>query len=101
MTLFLPVNEVYPELAIKGPDGQLESVQYAKLPALLLNELQKQYRKAQEQAIRVQEQGRRINEQAGTIQKLEARLAALEAQSVKATAKLASEKPDSSTEGGH
>ncbi len=59
------VDTVYPELVVRGPDGKVETVDYSKLPAMLLNELQKQYRHAQEQD--------------ETIQKLEARLAALEA----------------------
>ena len=36
------VAEVFPELAVRGRDGQIETVAYHKLPALLLNELQKQ-----------------------------------------------------------
>jgi hypothetical protein len=36
------VAKVYPELVISGPDGQPESVAYHELPALLLNEIQKQ-----------------------------------------------------------
>jgi hypothetical protein len=53
------VNEVYPELVARNRDGQIETVQYYKLDAMLLNELQKQ---------------RRI------IEALESRLTALEAQ---------------------
>ena len=36
------VAEVYPDLAVKGADGQIETVQYQKLVPMLLNELQKQ-----------------------------------------------------------
>lgn len=53
------VDEVYPELVARNKNGQIETVQYYKLDAMLLNELQKQ---------------RRI------IKALESRLAALEAQ---------------------
>jgi len=67
------VDAVYPDLVVRGPDGQIESVQYSKLPAMLLNELQKQYRRAEQQ-------DRRAEQQDETIRKLEARLAALEAQ---------------------
>jgi hypothetical protein len=52
------VAKIYPELVVYGTDGQVESVQYHQLPALLLNEVQKQYQ---------------------TIQQLEERVAALEA----------------------
>lgn len=38
------VAEVFPELAVRAGDGQIETVAYHKLPALLLNELQKQQR---------------------------------------------------------
>ncbi len=36
------VAQVYPDLAVKGADGQIETVQYQKLTPMLLNELQKQ-----------------------------------------------------------
>lgn len=58
------VAPLYPELIVHGKDGQIESVQYQQLPAMLLNELQKQHRiiESQEREIRL----------------LESRLAALE-----------------------
>jgi endosialidase-like protein len=59
------VAEVYPDLVVKGEDGQIETVQYQKLTPMLLNEVQKQH----EQIVQQQEQNR----------KLEERLAALEA----------------------
>lgn len=52
------VAKIYPELIVYGRNGQIESIQYHQLPALLLNELQKQHK---------------------TIGDLEARIAALEA----------------------
>lgn len=58
------VAKIYPELVVYGRDGQVESVQYHQFPALLLNELQKQQRK--------------IDEQESTIRLLESRLAAVE-----------------------
>jgi hypothetical protein len=51
------VAKIYPELVVYGDHGQIESVQYHQLPALLLNALQKQHQ---------------------TIQQLEERLARLE-----------------------
>jgi len=36
------VAETFPELAAYGADGQVETVQYHLLPAILLNELQRQ-----------------------------------------------------------
>jgi Chaperone of endosialidase len=35
------VAEVYPDLVVKGADGEIETVQYQKLTPMLLNELQK------------------------------------------------------------
>jgi len=86
------VADVYPELVVRGKDGQVESVQYAKLPAMLLNELQKEHRNAEQQSRHAEEQDRRAQQQDETIKKLEARLAALEAQLTNATAKVISDK---------
>ena len=52
------VVEVYPDLVVKGADGQVETVQYQKLTPMLLNELQKEHQH---------------------VRQLQARLAALEA----------------------
>ena len=38
------VAEVYPDLVVKTADGQVETVQYHKVNAMLLNEVQKQHR---------------------------------------------------------
>lgn len=51
------VAKIYPELVVYGEGGEIESVQYHQLPALLLNEVQKEHQ---------------------TIQRLEERIAALE-----------------------
>ena len=37
------VAAIYPQLVVYGRDGEVESVQYHQLPALLLNEMQKQH----------------------------------------------------------
>lgn len=62
------VAAIYPELAVYGKDGQVETLQYQQLPAMLLNEIQKQHK---------------------TIDDLEARIAELE-KLVKASAAAAS-----------
>ena len=41
------VAEVFPELAVRGADGQVETVHYETLNVLLLNELQKQQRRVE------------------------------------------------------
>ena len=58
------VEEIYPDLVVKGKGGRVETVQYQKLTPMLLNELQKEHQQ--------------IQEQAETIRMLQARLAALE-----------------------
>ena len=59
------VASVYPDLVVKGADGQVQTVQYQKLTPMLLNELQKQ-----NDLIRLQQK---------QVQELQNRLAALEA----------------------
>jgi hypothetical protein len=89
------VAGVYPEFVARGKDGELEAAQFSKLPILLLNELQKQYRQIQEQSLQIQalqklEQDNLLQRE--LIQKLEGRLAALEAQlSTNATAPVTAE----------
>jgi hypothetical protein len=39
------VDRVMPELVVRTPDGQAETVLYHEMPAMLLNELQKQQRR--------------------------------------------------------
>jgi polyhydroxyalkanoate synthesis regulator phasin len=89
------VAQVYPELVVRGADGQIDSVQYQKLPAMLLNELQKQYQQIQSQSRQIEalQKLEQTNlSQREQIQKLETRLAALEAQLANTTAKVPSGK---------
>jgi hypothetical protein len=58
------VAEVYPELVTRNKDGEVETVMYQFLAPMLLNELQKEHR--------------RNEEQQKTIDRLERRLEALE-----------------------
>jgi hypothetical protein len=41
------VADIYPDLVVRGLDGQVETVQYQKLTPMLLNELQKQHAQIQ------------------------------------------------------
>jgi hypothetical protein len=54
------VAEVFPELAVRGADGQVETVHYETLNVLLLNELQQQIRRNERQEQLNDEQQRRI-----------------------------------------
>jgi Chaperone of endosialidase len=60
------VEEVYPDLVAHSADGQVETVQYHKINAMLLNEVQKQHRQ--------------LEAQRTEIELLKTRLAALESQ---------------------
>lgn len=61
------VEDVFPELVLRDAEGKIETVRYHQLSSLLLNELQKQYK--------------RLNEQSEKVADLTARLSALEASS--------------------
>jgi hypothetical protein len=54
------VAEVFPDLAVRGADGQVETVHYETLNVLLLNELQRQIRRNEQQDQLNDEQQRRI-----------------------------------------
>ena len=80
------VADVLPDLVVYDKAGEPQAVRYHLLPAMLLNELQKQHRRIVEQAetttvLRAQlsEQARRIAAQAETIGSLEGALTAIEA----------------------
>jgi hypothetical protein len=49
------VAAVYPDLVVKGADGQAETVQYQKLIPMLLNELQKEHEQVEQQAATIRE----------------------------------------------
>ncbi len=54
------VNEVMPELVVRDATGQIESVAYHVLPAMLLNELQKQQTTIQAQQAQIESRNARI-----------------------------------------
>jgi hypothetical protein len=84
------VAQVYPELVAHGDDGKPPSVAYHLLPAMLLNEMQKQVREnqrkdeqiavLQEQLVTQQGQINALQKEAARIDTLAARLSALEEQ---------------------
>lgn len=73
------VADVYPELAVRGQDGAIESVQYHELPALLLNELQKQHEVIAKQELQMDDKSSEIDQQMKEIRSLKFRIDALEA----------------------
>jgi len=67
------VEGVYPDLVAHLSNGDVETVQYQKINAMLLNEVQKQHRE-------IEDQRRQIELEHAQIELLKARLAAIEAQ---------------------
>jgi hypothetical protein len=62
------VAQVYPELVAYDKDGQPYTVRYQYLASMLLNEVQKQYRRAQESASVIQAQQKEIESLKGQLQ---------------------------------
>ncbi|MFI5168017.1 MAG: tail fiber domain-containing protein, partial [Thermoanaerobaculales bacterium] len=80
------VEDVMPELVVRDATGQVESVAYHELPAMLLNELQKQRATIEAQQTQIESRDARIASlenqhavQQTQIETLAARLAAIEA----------------------
>lgn len=72
------VAEVYPDLVVRGQDGKVETVQYYKLDAMLLNEIQKlakQHAADQKEISKLQEQmqnqQRQVQEQQAAMKQLQ------------------------------
>jgi hypothetical protein len=83
------VAEVYPGLVAHSADGKIETVMYQFLPAMLLNEYQKQQRTIEAQAAMVKQQVARIEEQSLEIVALKEQaveVAALKQQAAKVAA---------------
>src|SRR6266545_2179638 len=76
------VEKVMPELVVCSSSGEVETVLYHEMPAMLLNELQKQQREVQRQQGEIQKQQREIEElqkQERQMEELKSELAALRA----------------------
>jgi hypothetical protein len=72
------VEQVYPELVVHDDAGKVESVRYSMLTSMLLNELQKQTKKNEQQTEELREQTRKNELQSEKIASLEERLVRLE-----------------------
>jgi len=73
------VAEVYPELVVHSADGQVETVQYYKIDAMLLNEVQRLYRRVEDESALNADQAAQLAQQQQEIQELRSRLDALAA----------------------
>ena len=61
--------EVYPELVVYDDTGKVKTVEYQKLPAMLLNELQKQHQVVQQQQEQMQQQQEQVQQQQEQMQR--------------------------------
>ena len=58
--------EVYPDLAVKGADGEVETVQYHKLNSMVLDEVQKQQKEMSAMKARLAEMEKLLERVAAT-----------------------------------
>ena len=68
------VAEVDPDLAVRDKNGQIESVRYTAVNAMLLNEFLKEHRKVDEQARKIREQETMITQLRNDMETVVARL---------------------------
>jgi len=66
------VAKVDPNLAIRDKNGQVESVRYSAINAMLLNEFLKTHRRMEEQDKRIEELTAQLKQQSAQIQKVSA-----------------------------
>ena len=65
------VAEVYPDLVAYEPDGKPYTVKYQYLTTMLLNEMQKQYHRAEAEAVVITQQEDKIDAQQQQIESLQ------------------------------
>ena len=70
------VAEIDPNLIARNREGQIESVRYNAINAMLLNEFLKEHRKNEEQEATIAEQQKQIEAISAALQKVNAQLAA-------------------------
>ena len=70
------VAEVNPDLVVRDKKGEIYTVRYDAVNAMLLNEFLKAHRKVQEQEATIAQLATRLDEQAAQIQKVSAQLEA-------------------------
>ena len=72
------VAEVYPDVVVGNADGQIETIQYDKINAMLLNEVQEQHRTIQTQSRGIEKLRSESHELLKHLATLDARLRQLE-----------------------
>ncbi len=74
------VAKVYPDLVVRGKDGQIETVQYHKLTPMLLNEVQRLNKAWQAEKERNVAQDRQLQAQTQTVAELKQQMSIVQAQ---------------------
>src|ERR1700676_4583839 len=69
------VSKVDPNLVVRDAEGEIYSVRYEAVNAMLLNEFLKEHRRVQEQERKLSEQDRKVEEQETTMTQLKATVA--------------------------
>jgi len=87
------VAQVDPDLAIRNDNGQIESVRYSAINAMLLNEFLKQHRKVEEQARQIHQQTATIGELKKTMDTVIARVKEQDSQIQKASVQIGIARP--------
>ncbi len=94
------VAEVNPDLVVRDKDGEIYTVRYDQVNAMLLNEFLKEHRKVEEQNSKIQQQEATISELKSTVaqqqkglQTVTSRLEEQAAQIQKVSAQLEASKP--------
>jgi hypothetical protein len=87
------VEKVNPDLVVRDGQGEIYSVRYEAVNAMLLNEFLKEHRKVEEQDRKVQEQETAITQLKSTVAQLTASLKEQASQIQKVSAQLELRKP--------
>jgi Chaperone of endosialidase len=87
------VDQVYPDLVGRNPDGQPESVRYEQINAMLLNEFLKEHKKVEEQQAAITELKSTVAQQQKGMEVLTAQLKEQTAQIQKVSAQIEMSKP--------
>ena len=69
------VEKVNPDLVVRGEDGNVMSVRYEAVNAMLLNEFLKAHRKVEEQQATIARMNKQIETLAATVQEVSAQIA--------------------------
>ena len=87
------VAEINPDLIVRDADGEIYSVRYEAVNAMLLNEFLKEHQKVEEQRCKVQEQEAIITQQKKGMEAVTARLDEQDSKIEKVSAQLEVSKP--------